>query len=502
MLTTDPDTEPSTVDEAVPEATLATRRPVAPQVRRRTRVRRRLHRTAVAKRGPLVKVHRWVSLLLVAWIVVESVSGAALVFAPEIGQLWNREAFATTKGDVGVDAALAAAKEARPDDLVTYASLPGAEHSGGVYHVFVTDRAGGTHWVLVDPGSGKVTARNYQEPGAMRFLERLHFNLNSTSVFGFAPLSVLGWMATAWLLVLLTGFYLWYWPGVKRWANALRVRRGKRFQFHLDLHKAIGLVAFVPLVLVAATGINFGFPDQVRAVWNAVTFGTVHEEDVTTPLSTPVPGATPLTAQQAAEVVAGLDRSVHVDAVDSPGGSPVGVWTVYAEVDRAALGMAGGQRSVAFAVDQYSGGIVSIDDDADLGFSTRVYEGWTAPIHFGTFAGTPSLVASVFVGLAPAVLGTTGVVMWFVRRNKRRDAAARRAARDGAGAAPPGEPDGGDGPLDAPPAPADEATAAGPDAAPDVEPEPTGAALAPDPEPGPRADPTDPLPTDPTGASR
>ncbi len=471
MLTTDPDTEPSTVDEAVPEATLATRRPVAPQVRRRTRVRRRLHRTAVAKRGPLVKVHRWVSLLLVAWIVVESVSGAALVFAPEIGQLWNREAFATTKGDVGVDAALAAAKEARPDDLVTYASLPGAEHSGGVYHVFVTDRAGGTHWVLVDPGSGKVTARNYQEPGAMRFLERLHFNLNSTSVFGFAPLSVLGWMATAWLLVLLTGFYLWYWPGVKRWANALRVRRGKRFQFHLDLHKAIGLVAFVPLVLVAATGINFGFPDQVRAVWNAVTFGTVHEEDVTTPLSTPVPGATPLTAQQAA-------------------------------VDRAALGMAGGQRSVAFAVDQYSGGIVSIDDDADLGFSTRVYEGWTAPIHFGTFAGTPSLVAWVFVGLAPAALGTTGVVMWFVRRNKRRDAAARRAARDGSGAAPPGEPDGGDGPLDAPPAPADEATAAaGPDAARDVEPEPTGA-LAPDPEPGPRADPTDPLPTDPTGASR
>ena len=31
---------------------------------------------------------------------------------------------------------------------------------------------------------------------------------------------VIAWLGVGWIAVLVTGFYLWYWPGVRRWATA------------------------------------------------------------------------------------------------------------------------------------------------------------------------------------------------------------------------------------------------------------------------------------------
>jgi uncharacterized iron-regulated membrane protein len=60
--------------------------------------------------------------------------------------------------------------------------------------------------------------------------------------------TAVGWLAAAWLVVLATGAYLWWGPGRRRRAALLRVRRGRgRLAFHLDLHKAAGLLAIVPL---------------------------------------------------------------------------------------------------------------------------------------------------------------------------------------------------------------------------------------------------------------
>ena len=38
---------------------------------------------------------------------------------------------------------------------------------------------------------------------------------------------MVAWFGVGWIVVLLTGFYLWYWPGVRRWATAFVIRRGR-----------------------------------------------------------------------------------------------------------------------------------------------------------------------------------------------------------------------------------------------------------------------------------
>lgn len=401
--------------------------PSTAPVRRRTTVRQRLHRRFTAWRGGIVRVHRWSSFVVILFVVLESVTGAAIVFGGEIDRLWNRDAFSSsTGGDVGATTALAAARAARPDDLVSFLRVPSSD-AGGVYWVYTTGATGDDHVVLVDPGSGEVTDDDHHLPSLVLLAERLHFNLNSTSILGMEPLTVMGWLGVVWLVSLLTGGYVWYWPGVKRWARAFRVRRRRGwFTFHLDLHKAVGLVVILPMTIVVITGINFAFPEEVESVWNAVTFGSYESPDTDAALSTRVRGAESISSQDAIEAVAALDPVVSVQSVDTPGGSPVGVFTVYAQVDGSFFGALGGERQVLFSVDQYTGGIVAIEDPADKNAASNAYDDWSYRLHFGTFGGTVTRWLWVALGLSPLVLAYTGTRMWFLRRSKRR----KRAVSD------------------------------------------------------------------------
>jgi uncharacterized iron-regulated membrane protein len=393
------------------------RRAVA--VPRRTRIRRALHRQLTARRGPLVVVHRWVSLVLVLWIVVESLTGALLVFEPQITAWWHRDDFRTTTGDVGMAEAVRAASEAADGAPVTFVSAPDADGSGGMYRVTLTRPDGEITTALVDPGSAEVTTTDHRMPTLLRWAFEVHVRLNSTSIGGFDGLTVVGVLGLAWLVVLLSGFYVWYWPGVRRWATALRVRRHKGpFTFNLDLHKALGIIVWLPLVLIVVTGLNFAFPRQVEDVWRVVTLGTFDHPPTETPLSATAP-TPPIGPERARRIVEDLDPAVDVGSVGTPAGSPVGVYTVFADVDPSFLGQVGGARPVTFAVDQYSGAVVSVDDHRMDGASVEAYETWAYPVHVGSFGGTTTRWIWVGVGIAPVALAWTGVAMWLDRRRKR-----------------------------------------------------------------------------------
>lgn len=371
----------------------------------------------MAQRGVGLRVHRWLSLALLAWILLESVTGAFLVFAPEIDRWWNRDQYNATPGDVGTDSAIDAARDARPGEPVRFVIAPGTE--GSMYAVETVDEAGALHTVLVDPGTGDVTTSDLETPSLVRFAERLHFNLNSTSILGFAATTIVAWLSVAWLAILVTGFSVWYWPRIKRWARMLRVRRGRgSLVFNIDLHNAIGMAVIVPMAVVVLTGINFYFNEQVKDVYSFVTFGLYNEPDTTASLSEP--GASePISAGTAMEIVDDLDPAIDVQYVETPSGSPVGVYSVYAHVDPSYFAFLGGEHDVEFEVDQYSGQIVRIRDPLDENGVTQAYDTWSYPLHTGAFGGTITRWLWVLIGLAPFALGWTGVAVWWKRRRKR-----------------------------------------------------------------------------------
>ena len=157
---------------------------------------------------------------------------------------------------------------------------------------------------FVDPGSARVNEIVDEEAGFSWWLYRGHMYLwQDHGVFGaFDPESgwcrvtaegvepgglegvvcdvlpdgqdMVAYLGLGWIVVLLTGFYLWYWPGVRRWATALVIRRSRgAFAFNMSVHKVVGLVVWLPLAVVAFTGAAFALPNMKAWYQNATPAG-------------------------------------------------------------------------------------------------------------------------------------------------------------------------------------------------------------------------------------
>ena len=365
-------------------------------------------------------------------MLVECVTGSILVFRPEIERFANRGDFQVTDGeDIGVDAAADAALADREGSVLNDVSLPGGDESGGMYVVGLYDVDGLYHRALVDPGSGEVTNDDYKVPWLIQEMADLHFELNSTSVFGLSGIQAQAWLGLFFLVIMLTGFYVWYWPRMRAWADIFRIRRNRgRYRWHLDLHNAVGLVTLLPLLVITVTGIWFGYPSQVAKAYDVATLGA-YDTDVTEEVAVSQPtGEEPIGLDRALEIARDVGV-VDVQFITGTGGSPVGVYDVSGYIDSSAIGMLGGERFVDLHIEQYTGEILEVHDPADESGVQRGLDEWAAELHFGSFGGIGVQLLWFLVGLGPAVLVVTGVVMWINRRNVRRGRAALAAATEG-----------------------------------------------------------------------
>lgn len=425
-----------------------------------------IRRIAMRPRRATVLVHRWLSVALFAWVVVVSLTGAYLVMHNAIEAQLHGDRYRATDGDVGPQSAADAAAAAFPPDASVYGlTLPG--NGRGVYQVYAEvappegSLAEPTYLTAyVDPGSAAVNQVRDEEEGFSWWMYRGHMYLwqdhGLFNVFDpdhgacrldaddHEPGGVKGvlcdvlpegddlvaWFAVGLMVVILTGFYLWYWPGVKRWANAVRVKRGRgAFAFNLSLHKAVGFVVWVPLLAVTFTGAAFAFP-KLNEWYDGLTPARA-DFTLWTPPEDAVSGASagrpPIDLDEALSILrdrypertvryVGMpyDETATFDAWVSRGFDP---WTREA-----------GAGNTYVMLDQYSGATVYDGTPEDGNVFDQAWDDWSFPVHTGDFGGTLTRVAWVLLGLSPLVLGITGVTMYLIRlrkRSKRRTALPR-----------------------------------------------------------------------------
>jgi uncharacterized iron-regulated membrane protein len=456
MQTVEPPVDQLDVDEADADGTESAE--AAPVASGRTVPL--VRRMAMRPRRSLVVLHRWLGIGIFLWICVIGLTGAWLVESNAFESWIHPGRYEHTPGDVGPSAALAAAKEAVPDDANVYGlSRPG--NNRGVYVVWAEipppDGAAegaepGYRAVYVDPGTGTVNGVEDDGAGLTAWLYRGHeFLWQDHGVFGaFDPetgfckadrgghepggvkgivcdvlpdgMDLVGWFAVGFIVLLLGGFYLWYWPGVRRWATAFVVKRGRgRFNLHLSLHRVIGFVFWIPLTVVAFTGAAFAFPNMSSWYENA----TPAQRDLSlwTPTdevtSEDAAGREPIGLDRALEIVETRypDREVHYmgNPADETGYYDMWVTRGFDPWTRQ-----GGAGNVYVFVDQYSGKVLYDGTPEDGNVFDQAWDDWSFPLHTGDFGGPVTRVLWVAVGLSPIVLGVTGIVMQLVRRSKRK----------------------------------------------------------------------------------
>jgi uncharacterized iron-regulated membrane protein len=431
---------------------------------------------AVSKRirSFLVVVHRWLSLGLTVWVVIISVSGAWLVFNQRFDAWLHAERYEQTDGDVGPAAVMTTVQDEVAADEGTVDFLVFPTNGRGVYQASATlpgptDSETDDSYLVyyVDPGTGRVNGHKDYDEGFTAWMYRGHeFLWQDNGVAGlFDPgsgwcrrtgvaadgtggvepggpkgvvcdvvpdgLDLIGWFGAGLVVIIATGFYLWYWPNVRRWATALVIKRGRgRFQFHLSLHKVVGLVVSVPLLVIAFTGVAFAFPNMKS--WFENTTPATRDFAIWEPpgdlVSGEPDGREPLTADEFRDVVEARFPARKLISFNGAPFDETATWQAWMDRGHTNWTREGSGGNVLVAFDQYSGKLLYDGTPEDGNVFDQAWSDLQFPLHAGDFAGTSSRLVWFVVGLSPLLLMVSGVIMWWVRRKRVKAIKTRAAA--------------------------------------------------------------------------
>ena len=261
---------------------------------------------------------------------------------------------------------------------------------------------------FIDPYTGAILGQyNYQH----RLLQKI-YDLHANLLGGRRGKTINAWFAILLLIVSVTGLLLW-WRGRKYWRLGLEYRVQSSWKRQSwDLHNLGGFLFFVPLLLLALTGIYYSYASGYAAIAAALTQG---------PATVAVPRATLYPAKWRP-----VDEIVHSAEEKTPDCVPTIVEfprhpdesyivRVRCPYDPHAVGV-----SYVY-VDPPSAQVRGVDRFYEAPLGVRLIRLMT-PVHYGDVGGLFTRVLWIFVGLAPGVLFVTSLLMWWNRtlsKNKK-----------------------------------------------------------------------------------
>jgi uncharacterized iron-regulated membrane protein len=370
-------------------------------------------------RRALFQVHLWVGVLLAAYAFVIGITGSVLVFKEEIEhQMWPA-VFQVASGprQITIQESVNRIQGARPG-WVPFALRDFTRPNEATTVLMRRTNAPSTpnyREVSFNPYTGQVLLDRLRYAGLLGWIDNLHVYLLS----GQSGLRVSGAMALGLLILCLTGIVLW-WPGVKRWSAALVLNPKARWRrLNWDLHSVVGFWSCVALLVVTFTGIDFAFPDAVGNFVELATSGSlsVQEAQATQPKpKLAVNDAPIMTIDEAMEAARrGLPQAAPAGYMSLPANSksPYHVTGYY-------TGALPYSQLVRMTLDPHTGAVLYQSDTRNETLGSRVEQSFTT-IHFGSFGGSGVLgvivkLIWVLLGIVPALLAVTGLIMYWNRK--------------------------------------------------------------------------------------
>jgi len=337
-------------------------------------------------------VHLWIGVALVLVLAPLGVTGSLLVYDDQIDAVLHPQRHAVSGPAVLPPGAyVEAAREAfgaraRPAQL----RLPQGPQGGPV------TVQGGQLTAWLDPVTGRVLDVGAPRHELRGWVHQLHGNLFMAQ----AGRRLVGWLGLFMLVSCVSGLIIWWPRGA--FLRGLAWRRSPTAWS--NLHHLAGFWVCVPLALLSFTGAAIAFPEAVRALSGAPA-----------PVQNPRPGDAVLAAPRLsvdAAVAAALAQAgsgqVQQVVLPAPGKRPA--WRVQLRGAQGALQVrvddATGKAEAKPAPPQGRGG-----GDPLMRLMRQVHDGGdTGPLWQAIIAAA---------GLAPALLGVTGTVLWLTRRASR-----------------------------------------------------------------------------------
>jgi uncharacterized iron-regulated membrane protein len=355
-------------------------------------------------------LHLAAGLGLGVWLVLVSLSGSLIVFRDEIEDALHRPLtrVPTGNGWTALQPILDRAKAAHPGATFHTVNLPTAPDRSVSF--WGHDAAGRSFHAYANPFTGELLGADLAGDNPTEWLYLFHAQLLGQGTGE----RINGLGAIAWVFLFGSGLILWLPRKGRPWRDGFLVRWQAQARRRLyDLHRAAGFWSALPLLLVVVTGAYFPFKEPFRWLAETVT-GTPAAEDAPRPL--------PRTADQP---VVSLDDVIAASATVLPGFAPN--WIHLPEDSRDVFtvrkrrpGEWRREGSNHLHVDPLTGDLLRSDLHAERSAAQRVLRAMF-PLHVGTFGGWVTQLLWVLLGLVPAVLFVSGVLMWWRRLRPSRN---------------------------------------------------------------------------------
>jgi uncharacterized iron-regulated membrane protein len=354
-----------------------------------------------AAREWLFQIHLYTGLAAGLYALLIGVTGSALVFQPQMRD-WLDRGLTRTAGSgphISVDRALASVRTAHPDFAVMSIRIPAGAHSP--YRISAAHMGGDEFFV--NPFDGRIMGEGHTPHDLLAWLQQLHFNL----LGGKTGRIVNGVGGLMLFLLSATGVVIW-WPGIHNAKRAMGIDWRARWQgINYDLHSAIGFFTLLFTAVISLTGAYYAWPEESKAL---IGWFSPLRQKAAPPRLAARPQAKELPVAELMETARHAVPNTWVSTVMLPHGigQPVKITL-----------MNGGAReyenSNYIYLDPYTGTILRVDSVEDRSAGDAIVA-WIGPLHFGTFGGGPAVyILWMIFGLSPAILGVTGLLMWWNR---------------------------------------------------------------------------------------
>ncbi len=348
----------------------------------------------------LFQVHVWLGVLTGLYVVIVCISGAALVFRIDMQRALHPHLFTPRTAGPLADPVTVMDSVSRAYPAHKLSGVDAPTTLRPTYLAYVTSGAE-FRTVLIDPVSAVILGE-LPDHVAIRVLRNVHYNL----LGGRTGRTVNGLGAFGILILCMTGLVIW-WPGRNGWRRGFVVDFSRdRRRVAWQLHRAIGVWSVALIAMTAITGLSLVFPAGFRAMVNRISTITVSRSPQS---GAPTGTSRKPTWREVIDRARPLAAGQHVARVVLPFGDRGAYLVMFAERSPTPAS----SELTSIYIDQYSGQRLA-NTVAELTWGDAVMA-QMMPLHVGGVGGHAGRIAWFVLGLSPAVLFVTGLIVWWRR---------------------------------------------------------------------------------------